>query len=96
VVFHRGLFSGYSCSVRLFQPNRKAANVFQSTEEAPEYRAENSLVDFIQSPWTGDLEEMLEWGLIRIPVVPTETSCFLKKGKPGGIAAEFFSVSRHA
>jgi len=76
----------------LLQPDRKAPDVSQVTEGDSEYQIEDSLLEFVQRPWTGDLDGMLERRLIRILTVPTETSYFLEKGKPRGTSAEFFSA----
>jgi membrane-bound lytic murein transglycosylase MltF len=82
------------------QPDQQTAGIerVQTTkvdqeDEGPfERQAENSLIEFVQTPWTGDLDGMLERRLIRILTVPTETSYFLEKGKSRGITAEFFSA----
>ena len=75
----------------ILQPDHEAPEVDQEPESASERQAEDSLIEFVQTPWTGDLDGMLERRLIRILTVPTETSYFLENGKPRGIAAEFFS-----
>jgi membrane-bound lytic murein transglycosylase MltF len=78
------------------------ANVFQSDLQTPgteraqsaevDQEAEDSLIEFVQTPWIGDLDGMLERRLIRVLTVPTETSYFLEKGEARGITAEFISA----
>jgi membrane-bound lytic murein transglycosylase MltF len=53
---------------------------------------EDSLLEFVQTPWTGDIDGMLERRLIRVLIVPNQTSYFLEQGKPRGVAAEFYSA----
>lgn len=48
-----------------------------------------SLLEFVQTPWVGDLDGMLERRLIRVLIVPSETMYFLEQGRPRGIVAEF-------
>lgn len=78
------------------------ANVFTSDLQTPgterdqsaeaDQEAEDSLIEFVQTPWIGDLDGMLERRLIRVLTVPTETSYFLEKGETRGITAEFISA----
>jgi len=70
----------------------RPAATAEEPDGADTARTEDSLVEFVQAPWTGDLEGMLERRIIRILTIPTETSYFLEEGKPRGIAAEFFSA----
>jgi membrane-bound lytic murein transglycosylase MltF len=53
---------------------------------------EQSLLDLVHTPWTGDLDGMLERRLIRLLTVPSETMYFLEKGKPRGIVVEVRSA----
>jgi len=76
----------------ILQRDHDAPEVGQEPESATEHQAEDSLIEFVQTAWTGDLDGMLERRLIRILTVPTETSYFLEKGKPRGINAEFFTA----
>lgn len=70
------------------QPARAGQEIAGTFEHQPE----DSLIAFVRSSWTGDLDGMLERRLIRILTVPNETSYFLENGKPRGIAAEFFAA----
>jgi len=76
----------------ILQRDQEAPEADQEPEAASERQAEDSLIEFVQTPWTGDLDGMLERRLIRILTVPTETSYFLEKGTPRGITAEFVSA----
>lgn len=61
-------------------------------EDISEETLEQSLLELVRTPWTGDLDGMLERRLIRVLIVPSETMYFLEKGKPRGIVAEFRSA----
>jgi len=76
----------------VLQLYHQVPDVAQEAEGVAEYQAEDSLIEFVQTPWTGDLDGMLKRRLIRILTVPTETSYFYEKGKPSGITAEFVSA----
>jgi membrane-bound lytic murein transglycosylase MltF len=50
------------------------------------------LVDFVNEPWTGDLDGMLERGMIRALVVYSKTMYFWDKGRQRGIDYEMLSA----
>ena len=52
------------------------------------------LLRFVQTPWVGDLDGMLERRLIRVLIVPSETMYFLDRGRTSGIVAECASRRR--
>jgi hypothetical protein len=60
--------------------------------EDPTDKAEQAMLRFINTSWTGDLDGMLERGLIRALVVPSRTMYFSDKGKPRGIAYELLTT----
>jgi ABC-type amino acid transport substrate-binding protein len=74
------------------QPEQQSSGTEPVPPTEVDRQTENSLIAFVQQPWTGDLDGMLERRIIRILTVPTETSYFFEKGKPRGISAEFFSA----
>jgi membrane-bound lytic murein transglycosylase MltF len=60
--------------------------------ETAEEQAEEAMLRFVNEPWTGDFDGMLERGLIRALVVPSKTMYFMEKGKPRGIAYELLTA----
>jgi hypothetical protein len=44
----------------VLQPYHQVPDVAQEAEGVAEYQAEDSLIEFVQTPWTGDLDGMLE------------------------------------
>jgi membrane-bound lytic murein transglycosylase MltF len=54
-------------------------------------RGEESLLRFINTPWTGDLDGMLRRELIRVLVVHSKSHYFIDKGKTKGIAYELLT-----
>jgi membrane-bound lytic murein transglycosylase MltF len=88
--------AGASCVLILLaaacQPEQQTSGTEPVQSTVVDRQTENSLIEFVQQPWTGDLDGMLERRIIRILTVPTETSYFFEKGKPRGISAEFFSA----
>lgn len=61
-------------------------------KETAEEAAEEAMLRFVNEPWTGDLDAMLERGLIRALVIPSKTMYFAEKGQPRGIAYELLTI----
>jgi ABC-type amino acid transport substrate-binding protein len=74
------------------QPEQQSSGTEPVPPTEVDRQTEDSLITFVQQPWTVDLDGMLGRRIIRILTVPTETSYFFEKGKPRGISAEFFSA----
>lgn len=51
-------------------------------------KTSDALIDAIVSKWTGDLDGMLEKGMIRVLVVPSKMMYHIEKGKKSGIFYE--------
>ena len=63
-----------------------------SLAEAPTEKAEQAMLRFINTSWTGGLDGMPGRGLIRALVVPSRSMYFSDKGKPHGIAYELLTT----
>jgi membrane-bound lytic murein transglycosylase MltF len=61
-------------------------------EETEAEKAEEAMLRFVNQPWTGDLDGMLERGLIRALVVHSKTLYFEEKGRTRGIAYELLTT----
>lgn len=60
--------------------------------EDQEDRAEEAMLKFVHEPWTGDLDGMLQRGLIRVLVVSSKTMYFAEKSRQRGIAYELLTT----
>jgi len=63
-----------------------------AADESAADKSEQAMLRFINTPWSGDLDGMLERGLIRALVVPSKTMYFVEQGKPRGIAYELLTT----
>ena len=73
-----------------FQPGSPAAIAAPPGPAAAEPREELSLdVEEANKPWKGDLDGMIERGIIRVLVVPSKTFYYVDKGVQRGITYEF-------
>jgi len=68
-----------------------AASETLEPQEAPDDIGQR-LVDYVNEPWTGDLDGMLERGMIRALVVYSKTMYFPDKGRQRGIDYEMLSA----
>jgi len=74
-----------TCSCVLF------GNAALAAAPAPQKAGKTLTIDLanVQKPWTGDLDGMIERGVIRVLTVNSKTIYFLDKGVQRGIAVEF-------
>jgi len=74
-----------TCSCVLF------GNAALAATPAPQKAGKTLTIDLanVQKPWTGDLDGMIERGVIRVLTVNSKTIYFLDKGVQRGIAVEF-------
>lgn len=93
--FYLALGCGFYSSATHAQTNEvneATAAVDEASSLVTADDASVAMLQFINSPWIGDFDGMLERGLIRALVVPSKTMYFEDKGGKKGISSELLNI----